>query len=280
MLMCWNEEPHKRPKFTELRSRFDSMLLAERKDAYIDLRIDSDKPYYRLDTMATISATNGLHLSPNPSRRSFIISPSLAAPATESKASSNSKECSPKPTLHTPNISPGHMIQTSASSCCSLPQAKSDIVSCNGSPSLSSFTHSPCHEGLGVCGEQNLTTSDADVSGRSRDRVIRDGTSGRPVSLLLPSRDRDHREGTARQRNPYVDEPSRVAAATALMLPANGAAGAGGGGNDGDGTGGGTSHSYRARGHARRGSDGAIELNLLRSREDGESGIRITITGD
>lgn len=271
MLMCWNEEPHKRPKFTELRSRFDAMLLAERKDAYIDLRIDSDKLYYRLDTMATISA-NGLHLSPNPSRRSFIISPNLAAPVTGNKASScNSKECSPKPSLHTPNLSPGHTLQASASSCCSLPQAspkKSDIISCNGSPSLSSFTHSPRHEGLGVCGEQNLTTSDADVSGR--DRIIREGTSGRPVSLLLPGRDRDHRERKERQKNPYVDEPSR-AAATALMLP-NGAAG--GGGDNGGGT------SYRARGHARRGSDGAIELNQLRSRENGESGIQITITGD
>ena len=271
MLMCWNEEPHKRPKFTELRSRFDAMLLAERKDAYIDLRIDSDKPYYRLDTMTTILA-NGLHISPNPSRRSFIISPGLAAPASGNKASSSSsKECSPKPALHTPNLSPGHTLQASASSCCSLPQAspkKSDNISCNGSPSLSSFTHSPCHEGLGICsGEQNLTTSDdADVSGR--DHIIREGTTGRPVSLLLPGRDRDHRERKERQKNPYVDEPSR-SAATALMLP-NGAAGVGGG------------TGYRARGHARRGSDGAIELNQLRSREleDGESGIQITITGD
>ena len=249
MLMCWNEEPQKRPKFTELRSRFDAMLLAERKDAYIDLRIDNDKPYYRLDTMATITA-NGLHLSPNPNRHSFIISPSLAP--TGNKASS--KECSPKPILHTPNLSPGHTLQAS---CCSSTQAsprKSDIIS-NGSPSLNFFNHSPCHDS--TCGEQNLTTSDAELRGRD---LLREGTSGRPVSLLLP-RDRDHRERIERQ-NPYVDEPSR-AAATALMLP-NGA---------GDGGGG-------ARGHARRGSDGAIELNQLRSRENGESGIQITITGD
>lgn len=247
MLMCWNEEPHKRPKFTELRARFDAMLLAERKDAYIDLRIDNDKPYYRLDTMATITA-NGLHLSPNPSRHSFIVLPNLAP--TGNKASS--KECSPKPTLHTPNLSPGHNLQAS---CCSSTQAsprKSDILS-NGSPSIKSFTHSPCHDS---CMEQNSTSSDAEMRGRDD---TREGTNRRPISLLLP-RDRD-RERRERQNNPYVDEPSR-AAATALMLPPSG--------------GGHTS----IRGHARRGSDGDIELNQMRSRENGESGIQITITGD
>ena len=248
MLMCWNEEPHKRPKFTELRARFDAMLLAERKDAYIDLRIDNDKPYYRLDTMATIAA-NGLHLSPNPNRHSFIISPSLAPIGNKAR----SKECSPKPTLHMPNLSPGHNLQAS---CCSSTQAsprKSDILS-NGSPSLSmsSFTHSPCHDS---CAEQTLAISDAEMRGRDD---AREGTNRRPISLLLP-RDRD-RERRERQKNPYVDEPSR-AAATALMLPLSGG------------------HAS-IRGHARRGSDGAIELNQMRSRENGEPGIQITITGD
>ena len=271
MLMCWNEEPQKRPKFTELRARFDAMLLAERKDAYIDLRIDNDKPYYRLDTMATMT-TNGLHLSPNPSRHSFVISPSLAPTAGNKPTTTSSKEPSPRPTLHTPNLSPGHMLQAS-NSCCSSTQAsprKSDVISCNGSPSLSPFTRSPCHES--ICGEQNLSTSDADVSGRDHNNVvIREGSRGRPVSLLLPSRDRaDSRERRERQ-NPYVDEPSRAAAAMALMLS---------NGDGSDGVDGG--RSARTRGpHARRGSDGAIELNQLRSRsENGESGIQITITGD
>ena len=47
MLECWNEETKKRPSFTQLRAKFDAMLLAERKDAYIDLQIDADKPYYK-----------------------------------------------------------------------------------------------------------------------------------------------------------------------------------------------------------------------------------------
>ena len=241
MLMCWNEEPQRRPQFTELRAKFDAMLLAERKDAYIDLRIDNDKPYYRLDTMATIT-TNGLNLSPNPSRHSFILSPSRSM-AAGNKVSS--KECSPKPVLHTPSFSPAHKSQAS---CCSSTHAsprKPEIS--NLSPSLNSFTSSsPHHDSC----EQNRTISEDEMRGRDGNAH---GGAGRPVSLLLPrDRDRERRE----RQNPYVDEPSRVAA-TALMLPGGGIGG-----------------------HARRGSDGAIELNQLRSRENGESGIQITITGD
>lgn len=46
MLECWQEEPGKRPTFSKLRTRFDSMLLAEKKETYIDLQIDASKPYY------------------------------------------------------------------------------------------------------------------------------------------------------------------------------------------------------------------------------------------
>ena len=46
MLKCWDEQPHNRPTFKELRSKFDAMLLADKKDEYIDLRIDQTKSYY------------------------------------------------------------------------------------------------------------------------------------------------------------------------------------------------------------------------------------------
>lgn len=46
MLECWQEEPGKRPTFSKLRARFDNMLLAEKKETYIDLQIDASKPYY------------------------------------------------------------------------------------------------------------------------------------------------------------------------------------------------------------------------------------------
>ena len=227
MLMCWNEEPRKRPTFSELRARFDAMLLAERKDAYIDLRIDNDKPYYRLDTSAT-KAANGLCLSPNPSHHSFIPSPGFG-----------SKECSPKP-LHTPDFSPGHKSQAS---CCSSAQASPRKPGPERlTPSLNSFgSLSPCHD---TC-EHTRRASDAERRGRDHTPE-----RGRPVSMLLPS-DRERRE----RQNPYVDEPSRVAAMS-LALP---------NGN---------------RGHAHSGSDGAIELSHLRNGESQEAGIQITVTED
>ena len=49
MLKCWQEDPSKRPTFSQLRAQFDSMLLEEKKETYIDLQIDASKPYYKVE---------------------------------------------------------------------------------------------------------------------------------------------------------------------------------------------------------------------------------------
>lgn len=188
MLMCWDEEPQKRPKFTELRSKFDAMLLAERKDAYIDLHnIDNDKPYYMLDTMAAVAA-NGPHISPDPSGHSYKVSPA----GLVNNSGNGSKESSLKP-LHKHNLSSSH---------------KSEVGCYSGvdllTPTLSLFVHqSPCQESC----ERTRAASDADRRGRDRSQE-----QERPVSLLLP-RDHERRE----RQNPYVDAPSK-AAVTSVAL--------------------------------------------------------------
>ena len=48
MLKCWQEEPHDRPSFPELREKFGTVLLAE-DDAYIDLQVDDQQSYYHAD---------------------------------------------------------------------------------------------------------------------------------------------------------------------------------------------------------------------------------------
>ena len=224
MLMCWNEEPQRRPKFTELRSKFDAMLLAENKDPYIDLRIDNEKPYYRLDTMATMVA-KGLQLPPNPSRHSFT-------PSTNSASGDrlSAYDCSLKPKL-----SPCHKSQES---CCSSAQTSPRKPAVRES-SVLSLTPSPCHD---TC-ESTNTASNSEM------RVREDSHDNRrrPISLLLP-----HESDRRERQNPYVDEPSRLAV-NSLALSSE---------------------------HNRRGSDGAIELNHLRSWENPETEILITITGD
>ena len=245
MLMCWNEQPQKRPKFTELRSKFDAMLLAEGKDAYIDLRIDNDKPYYQLDTAATVAA-NGVRLSPNPNRRSFV-------PSTNSgiNSRSGSKECSPNP-LHTPNFSPSHKSQASCCSSAHVSPRKSDFGGRGLTLSTSSFgRQSPNHS----VRERTQTIAS---SGERRGEHAHE--NGRPLSLLLPrDRERERRE----RQNPYVDEPSRVVQAS-MLAPPNG---------DIDGN---------SRAAARRGSDGAIEMNHLRSDRSQRqgAGIEIKITSE
>lgn len=98
MLSCWNEQPLKRPTFTELRARFDSMLLADRNEEYIDLRIDHSKLYYQL--MTTSVTENGFH-SPSdrkscdressPSAKCHLSSAGLKTPCSNSTDEVRSK---------------------------------------------------------------------------------------------------------------------------------------------------------------------------------------------
>ena len=238
MLACWNGEPQNRPTFTDLRSKFDAMLVAERKDAYIDLRIDGDKPYYRLDTKATL-AVNGAHVSPNLSHRSLHSTKDSAFIST----GAGSKECSPKPSLST-NISPHHF--SSQDGRCSSSQA-SPQKSINAiGASANSFNHKDLSPRRYTC-EQSRRASDTERRGRDRNL-----TQGRPVSMLLPG-DRERKD----KQNPYVEEPSRAAAAS-LAPP---------------------------RSHGHSGSDGAIEMRLEQfesgvENENASASIEITITGD
>ena len=198
MLMCWNGEPQSRPKFTELRAKFDAMLLAEKKDVYIDLRIDCDKPYYRLDTMTTLM-TNGLQLSPTHSRQSFIPSPSPARDPNQ--------ECSPHRLL-TPKLSPCR--KSPADGSCSSAQSTPQKSGCSDQvlpPPLNSSDSSP---NFNSC-ECIQTSGDSETRERE---ISREGQRRRPTSMLLPF-DRDRRE----RQNPYVDEPSRAAATALAATP-------------------------------------------------------------
>ena len=48
MLECWYENPHDRPPFSALRTKFSTLLQAGSADAYIELQIDEQKPYYQV----------------------------------------------------------------------------------------------------------------------------------------------------------------------------------------------------------------------------------------
>ena len=48
MLQCWQEDPHDRPSFSQLRSQFSAMLQAGSAEAYIDLQVNDEAPYYQI----------------------------------------------------------------------------------------------------------------------------------------------------------------------------------------------------------------------------------------
>lgn len=100
MLRCWDDQPHNRPTFKDLRSKFDAMLLADKKDEYIDLRIDQSKSYYQnLPHPAPTTPT-----ASNEKAKGSSTSLNVHAKSTASK--SNSKERLSKPAANGDLCSP------------------------------------------------------------------------------------------------------------------------------------------------------------------------------
>ena len=163
MLKCWDEQPHKRPTFKELRSQFDAMLLADKKDEYIDLRIDQSKLYYQ---NLTPPVTNNKEI--RGSNTSLNTHPKSAAHNSKEGLSSLATD---------QDLSPSSSVDQVNSKERLVPERQARAASAERS---------------GSCNRTYENT-------------------GRPVSMYI-SRDEKKRQ------NPYVDEPSKVAA-TALTLP-------------------------------------------------------------
>lgn len=222
MLSCWNESPRLRPSFSELKSIFESLLLADRKGDYIEFSFDSSKLLDDPDTSPELS--NGvpglLGISPAPRRHSYrpekeecklllpnektsddchqkgVTSASNSprfSPRRWSSRRKSSGHCSPLDRL-----SPSCQSPKKDKSSEGLPTSfRSPILLFPGqrsSGSLSPQNHSPFH-----CGS---TPRGAPEERGDRERH-------RPMSLLVTrDRERDQR-GKAEDR--YVKEPSKLA---------------------------------------------------------------------
>ena len=173
MLGCWNGESKKRPTFTELRAKFDNMLLAERQDAYIDLQIDAEKPYYQMDFKMELNEQGSqqqsadlLQVTPTVKRHSLATEGGNHTPWTVSE------------------ISPAHLSLSANSPLGSHPSMH------GASPSKEPAQRNQMTELL-----PNGSAEGNDI--------------GRPVSMLLPGRER---QAANDNESRYVAEPSRLAA--------------------------------------------------------------------
>lgn len=165
MLMCWDQLPQKRPTFTELRAKFDAMLLADKNEHYIDLRFDETKLYYQLvATSSTEKTTDGL--------QSILTPSSSIHPNMEKEVI----------------VSPGRLSSVSALLLASP---------------KSCFSNSADHVNSKLCVASGL----GHTEGGEEDQTYRN--TGRPVSMYLP-----HEADKRERENPYVDEPSKMAAMT------------------------------------------------------------------
>ena len=82
MLECWHEIPSKRPTFTVIRGKVDSLLSAQQCNAYIDLRTDEHSDIYNAQEDEDNSETIVQRQSPSPIRFSKISlssSPSIGS---------------------------------------------------------------------------------------------------------------------------------------------------------------------------------------------------------
>ena len=182
MLKCWDEQPHKRPTFKDLRSKFDAMLLADKKDEYIDLRIDQSKSYYQ-------------NLHPPPSSP-----PPTAALSAKIKGGSNTS-------LNTHAKSAA--VKSNGKGSLSMPGTNGDLQ-CPPSPGASAVDRVNSKECL--ISERQARAASAERIGSSN-RTYEN--AGRPVSMYLSHDEKKH-------QNPYVDEPSKITAATLTLPNTNG----------------------------------------------------------
>ena len=73
MLSCWHEEATKRPSFSELQAKFDSMLSTQGNNPYIDFSINPEKLCYTVEGDEPGNHPNGLlHLPGTANRRSQL----------------------------------------------------------------------------------------------------------------------------------------------------------------------------------------------------------------
>lgn len=194
MLMCWNEQPLRRPTFTELRSKFDAMLLADKNEDYIDLRIDQSKLYYQL--MTTTSHVNG------GSSRSDLKMRSSSDVTLMSHGSQNGN------TEGVQSKSPSIFIEETSGGM------KSSCASCIDQVG----THQSRPQFLTLDrGRDARHRKNGEMFVPGRDRTYEN--AGRPVSMYQSS----NMERGKRQNNPYVDEPSvsRITGASRMLSDSN-----------------------------------------------------------
>ena len=102
---CWRVGPKDRPTFSELRAKFDSLILAQKDSMpYIDLDIDSNHPYYDHLSVKVVEHRASL-ASLNHADQTNLACSISSSHALGLEDTSNIPEPVPNPYVDTPAIS-------------------------------------------------------------------------------------------------------------------------------------------------------------------------------
>ena len=190
MLECWQEDPGKRPSFSKLRGRFDSMLLAEKKDTYIDLQIDASKPYYNpdLDSDSEVleNPLNVGKVSPNPPRMVSATSP-----------------------FHLRGISPSHSDFTETPASQRSPRSQSPVQLPEKPPGPATLQPQTERKNVYVDDPSMVQHSELQVTLRDRSPATGQGggASARPASFQMMTGNRNASTPSGR-RSIHITSPS------------------------------------------------------------------------
>ena len=218
MLECWQEHPGDRPTFSQLRTKFSTLLLANVDDPYMVLEVDDAKAYYNVaeeetseqrESVSSNDSDSSLKKKKGPPKKPVWAKPSnpyVETPALNKEVSITVEEEAPQQSADT-----GEGMGGGEGGVLGVPETTTD-----GFDPYIKMKSSPVA----------VTKQMSEVAQSTQDSELDASSNQQPLSVSLPAEHSDssmgvsisvfaeekvpaHQPAKRIRSNPYVDDPGR-----------------------------------------------------------------------
>lgn len=222
MLECWQEHPGDRPTFSQLRTKFSTLLLANVDDPYMVLEVDDAKAYYNVteeetseqrESVSSNDSDSSLKKKKGPPKKPVWAKPSnpyVETPALNKEVSITVEGETPQQSADTA-VTPttGEDVGGGEGGVLGIPETTTD-----GFDPYIKMKSSPV----------TVTKQMSEVAQPTQDSELDASSNQQPLSVSLPAEDSSmgvsisvfaeekvpaHQPAKRIRSNPYVDDPGR-----------------------------------------------------------------------